>query len=86
MRTMSLRHAFAQVPNLIFTLFLFTKSDIKTTVLPVVSLPVVLIIASILFSLQTFFAVAASPRLDVYHVHHVVFWTWFHLLQFDASN
>jgi len=53
----------------LYTLFLFTKSDIKTTVLPI-----------------TVLAAAAAPLTNILHLPHVIFWTWFHVLQFDVSN
>ncbi|EJD04462.1 uncharacterized protein FOMMEDRAFT_82531 [Fomitiporia mediterranea MF3/22] len=53
----------------LWTLFLFTKSDIKTTVIPITSL-----------------AVASAPLATTRHLPHVVFWIWFHVLQFDVSN
>ncbi|KAI5120552.1 hypothetical protein M0805_000280 [Coniferiporia weirii] len=51
------------------TLFLFTKSDLKTTVIPITSL-----------------AVASAPLANLSHLPHVIFWIWFHVLQFDVSN
>ncbi|KAH8120717.1 UbiA prenyltransferase family-domain-containing protein [Phellopilus nigrolimitatus] len=53
----------------LWTLFLFTKSDIKTTVIPI-----------------TLLAVASAPLENIVHLPHVVFWVWFHVLQFDVSN
>jgi len=53
----------------LYTLFLFTKSDIKTTVVPI-----------------TVLAVASAPLTSVAHLPHTIFWTWFHVLQFDVSN
>ncbi|CDO69434.1 hypothetical protein BN946_scf184791.g29 [Trametes cinnabarina] len=55
--------------SLLYTLFLFTKSDIKTTVIPV-----------------SFLAFASAPLRDASRISHVVFWVWFHVLQFDVSN
>ncbi|KAI0062573.1 hypothetical protein BV25DRAFT_1803812 [Artomyces pyxidatus] len=49
--------------------FYFTKSDIKTTLIP-----------------NTLFAVAAAPISGLDRLPHVMFWIWFHLLQFDVSN
>ncbi|KAL5535076.1 hypothetical protein ACEPAF_3169 [Sanghuangporus sanghuang] len=51
------------------TLFLFTKSDIKTTVIPITSL-----------------AAASAPLASLDRLPHVIFWIWFHVLQFDVSN
>ncbi|THH08949.1 hypothetical protein EW145_g2356 [Phellinidium pouzarii] len=53
----------------LWTAFLFTKSDIKTTVIPITSL-----------------AVASAPLSELSHLPHIVFWIWFHVLQFDVSN
>jgi len=61
------------LPNFVlyhlYTLFLFTKSDIKTTVIPI-----------------TVLAVVSAPLSNIRHLPHVIFWTWFHVLQFDVSN
>ncbi|KAI0645041.1 UbiA prenyltransferase family-domain-containing protein [Trametes meyenii] len=57
------------LPYFLTTLFLFTKSDIKTTVIPVTSL-----------------AVASAPLVNLLRLPHVIFWVWFHVLQFDVSN
>lgn len=35
---------------------------------------------------KTFFAVAATPRLDLWRIHQAAFWIWLHVLQFDVSN
>lgn len=35
---------------------------------------------------QTSLAVASAPLSDVRHLPHVIFWIWFHVLQFDVSN
>ncbi|KAI0033248.1 UbiA prenyltransferase family [Vararia minispora EC-137] len=61
------------VVNVVVTLFLFTKSDIKTTVLPVAKN-------------KGFFAMAAAPMTNILRLPHVLFWIWLHLLQFDVSN
>ncbi|KAL5534703.1 hypothetical protein ACEPAG_1167 [Sanghuangporus baumii] len=53
----------------LWTLFLFTKSDIKTTVIPITSL-----------------AAASAPLASLDRLPHVIFWIWFHVLQFDVSN
>ncbi|KLO15626.1 hypothetical protein SCHPADRAFT_824462 [Schizopora paradoxa] len=53
----------------LYTLFLFTKSDIKTTVIPI-----------------TVLAAAAAPLTNISHLPHIIFWVWFHVLQFDVSN
>ncbi|KAH9851147.1 UbiA prenyltransferase family [Lenzites betulinus] len=58
-----------KVPYFLHTLFLFTKSDIKTTVIPVSSL-----------------AAASAPLASPLRLPHVIFWVWFHVLQFDMSN
>jgi len=53
----------------LYTMFLFTKSDIKTTVIPITAL-----------------AAASAPMTDISRLPHVIFWIWFHVLQFDVSN
>ncbi|KAI5120554.1 hypothetical protein M0805_000282 [Coniferiporia weirii] len=65
----SLRNISSKISYHLWTIFLFTKSDIKTTVIPVTSL-----------------AVASAPLTGVSHLPHVIFWIWFHVLQFDVSN
>ncbi|KAI0753485.1 UbiA prenyltransferase family [Daedaleopsis nitida] len=55
--------------SFLVTCFLFTKSDIKTTVIPVSAL-----------------AAASAPMHSATRLLHVVFWVWFHVLQFDVSN
>ncbi|KAF7331083.1 Digeranylgeranylglyceryl phosphate synthase [Mycena venus] len=73
---LQVEHVFAPARDalraIIFTLhtaFLFTKSDIKTTVIPI-----------------TFLAAASAPLVSLYHLPHVIFWIWVHVLQFDVSN
>ncbi|KAI0316409.1 UbiA prenyltransferase family [Amylostereum chailletii] len=51
------------------TAFLFTKSDIKSTVIPL-----------------SICAAAAAPIVELSRVPHVLFWIWFHMLQFCVSN
>lgn len=41
---------------------------------------------SLLTSIQTVLAGASAPLSDIRHLPHVIFWTWFHVLQFDISN
>jgi len=71
------------------TAFLFTKSDIKTTLIPIVSRCDIMrrskFSDSTFFS-KTFFAAAAAPITDIARLPHVMFWIWLHLLQFDVSN
>lgn len=70
----------------LYTLFLFTKSDIKTTVIPIVSPLSPLPFANTYPETQTFLAAASAPMTDIFRLPHAVFWIWFHLLQFDVSN
>ena len=39
-----------------------------------------------LYILQTALAVASAPLHNISYLPHVIFWIWFHLLQFDVSN
>ena len=67
--------------------FLFTKSDIKTTVIPVVcdlQFRLILLLTHLMY--KTVFAVVAAPIASVDRLPHIVFWIWLHLLQFDISN
>lgn len=71
------------------TLFLFTKSDIKTTIFPVVSTsslshPNISLTHRELA--QSFFAVASAPLASITRLPHVIFWIWLHLLMFNLSN
>ncbi|KAJ7777002.1 UbiA prenyltransferase family [Mycena metata] len=34
----------------------------------------------------TLLAIASAPLSSAYHLPHVIFWIWFHLLQFNVSN
>ncbi|KAJ7689546.1 hypothetical protein B0H17DRAFT_1011960 [Mycena rosella] len=51
------------------TLWLFTKSDFMTTMIPI-----------------SIFAIVAAPLTSIRNLPHLVFWLWFHLLHFNASN
>lgn len=35
---------------------------------------------------QTVLAAASAPLKDISHLPHIIFWIWFHVLQFDVSN
>jgi 4-hydroxybenzoate polyprenyltransferase len=78
----------------LYTLFLFTKSDLKTLVLPVVSNVCVPAPFS-RFSKwshapalprQTLFALAASPSCSLSRLPHALLWFWVHALQFGLAN
>lgn len=67
------------------TLFLFTKADIRTSLIPQVCYESS--IATFLNSTQqTFFALAAAPPCHPSHVIHVVAWIWLHLLTCNIAN
>src|ERR1700734_2784258 len=69
------------------TLFLFTKSDIKTTVIPVVGYICIFLTHPAADGYpQSVFAAAAAPLASFDRLPHVIFWVWLHLLQFDVSN
>lgn len=74
------------IARLVRALYRFTKSDIITTVIPVVSIDLICSRSSIETVLQTLFAVAAAPLCDIRHLPGVIFWIWLHLLQFNVSN
>ncbi|KAJ7019251.1 hypothetical protein C8F04DRAFT_1214379 [Mycena alexandri] len=61
---------FRQARNALYftlqTLFLYTKYDTKTILLPI-----------------TLLATVSAPLSSAYHLPHVIFWIWFHLLQFQ---
>ncbi|KZT21919.1 hypothetical protein NEOLEDRAFT_1072671 [Neolentinus lepideus HHB14362 ss-1] len=65
----SFAHHSSSISYFLYTCLLFTKSDIKTTVIPVSSL-----------------ASAAAPLNGPIRLLQVIFWVWFHVLQFDVSN
>ena len=73
--------------NYLKILYLFTRSDLKTILLPVVSpysfhhLPV-----RSAHLRQTMFAFLASPSTTPDRMFYSIFWTWLHLLQFCVSN
>lgn len=81
-----------------WTFFLFTKSDIKTTLIPIVrrvdtfvqpastSHEFIPLTMSLNMNLQSIFAFASAPIASASRIPHVVFWVWLHLLQFDVSN
>jgi UbiA prenyltransferase family len=80
--------SFVQLPiKFLKTLFLFTKSDIKTTLLPVVC-NVSCFLSPIYntATLQTIFSVATAPLQDRSHLPQLMLWVWLHLLQFDLAN
>ncbi|KLO11399.1 hypothetical protein SCHPADRAFT_831206 [Schizopora paradoxa] len=57
--------------EIVVTLFLFTKSDFKTTVFPATLMAV---------------AAAPTSLRTPSHLLHSLFWVWLHVLQFDVSN
>ncbi|KAJ6506420.1 hypothetical protein C8R47DRAFT_1209594 [Mycena vitilis] len=69
------KSAIAMLPSLkaavydLDTLWLFTKSDFMTTMIPI-----------------SIFAIVAAPLTSMRNIPHLVFWLWFHLLHFNASN
>jgi 4-hydroxybenzoate polyprenyltransferase len=67
-------------------LYLFTKSDVKTMLLPVVRLYPSLFLSFVLKPSQTFFALVAGPVSSIAAFIAAVTWTWVHLLQFNVSN
>ena len=70
----------------LYTLFLFTKSDIKTTVIPIVRLFRSSLLLPLIIAPQSILAAASAPLYNLAHLPHTVFWVWFHVLQFDVSN
>ena len=75
----------------LWTMILFTKSDIKTTVIPIVrrsSASTENAKANTMHRLllQTILACASTPLYKLSQLFHVVFWLWFHVLQFSVSN
>lgn len=86
----TLFYPFSRLFYHLWTLFLFTKSDIKTTVIPIVrpqssSLTLNTGLTESRY-LQTVLACAGAPISELAHLPHIVFWIWFHVLQFDVSN
>jgi len=71
------------------TIYLFTKSDLITTLIPVVSRFVIRAILLNWFPHQTCFAFGAAPlsrSKPLSHALEAVFWMWIHLLGFNLSN
>ncbi|KAH8110328.1 UbiA prenyltransferase family-domain-containing protein [Phellopilus nigrolimitatus] len=80
------------------TTLLFTASDWKTTVIPIVSISISFIFLTPSFALElgarskfdfatrTSLACASAPLSSPTRIPHVLFWTWFHVLQFNFSN
>lgn len=70
-----------------YTLFLFTKSDVKTILIPIVSHLETLVENYVLSGCnQSAFAVLAAPRFPSTRISHILVWVWLHLLQFCVSN
>ena len=70
------------------TLYLFTRSDFKSILFPIVRERLSSEIALIDFSQSVFalFTVAYDASLTTTRVFSTVFWVWIHLLQFCVSN
>ena len=82
-----LLNALSMAGNVIVTLFLFTKSDLKTILIPVVSgLPICPQVLRITYCPQSVFAALSQPNASPGRVAASVFWTWLHLLQCCTSN
>lgn len=80
-------YALRRLPYFLYTLYLFTKSDIKTVVIPVVSCLVPYAAARSLASLsQSSLAIASAPIASPSRLTHTVFWIWLHVLHSDLSN
>ena len=66
---------------------LFTKSDIKTTLIPIVCVRMHYESINLIWSLhKTCFAVATAKELQLTNIPHSMLWVWIHLLQCDISN
>jgi hypothetical protein len=78
------------------TLFLFTKSDLKTVIPPVVSdvhflssfRSTILLTGCVALFLhrQTLFAAAAAPSCSLSRLPHALLWLWVHTLQSGLAN
>jgi 4-hydroxybenzoate polyprenyltransferase len=76
------------------TLLLFTKSDVKIVILPVVRnaysppcIPSLLTrYAGLFFHRQTLFAAAAAPSCSLTRLPHAVLWLWVHALHCALAN
>lgn len=70
-----------------WTAFLFTKSDIKTVLIPVVRYSIIWSVANNqLGMLKTCLALASSPHIQSSCLLGAVFWIWIHLLYCDLVN
>lgn len=67
------------------TLYLFTKSDIKTTILPDVRSSLILLPPS-LISRQLCIAISLTRQTSHVHILNTVLWIWILLLAFCVSN
>lgn len=74
-----------KIGRLMWTLFLFTKSDIKTTLIPIVSPSFSLRYYSEI-SYKAIAGVVAAPVYSLRNLVEEVLWIWLHLLAFTTSN
>lgn len=79
----------------LYTLFLFTKSDMKTLIPPVVRGVYILSSSSVILwptrpclpsHWQTLFAAATVPAHTISGLLHTVLWLWVHTLQLGLAN
>ena len=76
------------IPYHLHTLFLFTKSDMRTLIPPVVRTDLAVrspYSQDFSFS-QTLFAAAAAPSCSIFRLLHIIFWLWVHALQLALAN
>ena len=69
-----------------WTAFLFTKSDIKTTLIPIVSFQTLPPLSVTNLKPQSALAAASAPLASLKQLPPTMFWIWLILLQFNISN
>ena len=84
----TLRTSIRDVTYFLYTLYLFTSSDLKTVVIPVVCIEVSDTSSSLTeYRLQTLFGTLAAPvGANPYYIALRLIWVWFNLLQVTVSN
>jgi hypothetical protein len=76
-----------RICELVVTLFLFTKSDVLTGLIPIVRTPPcrLYILFHVLVD-QTLFVLAAAPHPHLARIPETIVWMWMHILKHDISN
>ena len=70
----------------VYTIYLFIRSDIKTTLTPIVSTSSFISGCYSQLREKTVFGLVNAPKPTLSRAFPVIFWVFLHLLQFDISN